>query len=120
VTLRLCLYGLAICLMGGIMLGVSWVLGQRRRGPADETPFESGILPLHGTSIRIPSQFYLFAMFFLIFDLEMVFVLAWAVAVRPAGWLGYTGMLAFLALLLIALAYLWRSEGLDWRKAKRN
>ncbi len=117
---RLSIYGLAICLVVGIMLGASWVFGPRRPRPAEDTPFESGILPLHGTNIRIPSQFYLIAMFFLIFDLEMVFVLAWSVAVRPAGWIGYAGMLAFLALLLIALAYLWRSGGLDWRNNKKN
>jgi NADH-quinone oxidoreductase subunit A len=113
--LRLCIYVLAICIMVSMMLGASWALGPRRRGPADKNPFESGILPLHDTSIRIPSQFYLIAMFFVIFDLEMVFVFAWAVAVRPAGWVGYAGMLAFLALLLLALVYLWRSNGLEWR-----
>lgn len=113
--LRLCIYVLTMCLMVGAMLVGSWVLGPRRRGLANQAPFESGILPLHATNIRIPSQFYLIAMFFVIFDLEMVFVLAWAVAVRPAGWPGYAGMLAFLTLLLVALGYLWRSGGLDWR-----
>jgi NADH-quinone oxidoreductase subunit A len=118
--LRLCIYALAICIMVGFMLGSSWALGPRRRGASDPNPFESGILPLHGTNIRIPSQFYLIAMFFVIFDLEVVFVFAWAVAVRPAGWAGYIGMLAFLTFLLIALAYLWRSGGLEWRAPLRR
>jgi NADH-quinone oxidoreductase subunit A len=118
--LRLGLYTLAICIMAGVMIGASWVLGPRRRGAQDKNPFESGILPLHDTAIRFPSQFYLIAMFFVIFDLEMVFVFAWAVAVRPAGWFGYAGMLAFLAFLLLALAYLWRSGGLEWRSARQN
>ncbi len=118
--LRLCLYVCAICLMVGIMLGGSWALGPRRRGMADQAPFESGILPLHGTNVRISSQFYLIAMFFVIFDLEMVFVLAWAIAVRPAGWAGYAGMLEFLAVLSAALAYLWRSGGLDWRTGSKS
>lgn len=112
---RLGIYGLAIVVMVSVMLGASWVLGPRRRGTADKNPFESGILPAHDASIRIPSQFYLIAMFFVIFDLEMIFVFAWAVVVRPAGWAGYTGMLAFLGLLMLALAYLWRSGGLEWR-----
>jgi len=55
-----------------------------------------------------------------IFDLEMVFVFAWALVVRPAGWSGYAGMLGFLALLLIALAYLWRSGGLEWGPRPRR
>jgi NADH-quinone oxidoreductase subunit A len=111
-------YALAICAMVGVMLGASAALGPRRR-VADVNPFESGILPAHDTHIRFPSQFYLVAMFFVIFDLEMVFVFAWAVAVKAAGWAGYGGMLAFLALLLLALAYLWRSGGLEWGPMKR-
>jgi len=116
--LRLGIYALAICIMVGVMLGGSWMLGSRRSGAPDRNPFESGILPLHDTSIRFPSQFYLIAMLFVIFDLEMVFVFAWAVAVRPAGWPGYAGMLTFLALLLLALAYLWRSGALEWGHAR--
>ena len=111
---RLLIFTLAIGVMVGVMLGASWLLGPRRRGAPDSNPFESGILPLHDTTIRFPSQFYLIAMFFVIFDLEMVFVFAWAVAVRATGWLGYGGMLVFLALLLVALAYLWRSGALEW------
>jgi NADH-quinone oxidoreductase subunit A len=108
-----CTFVLAICALVGVMVGVSWGLGPRRRG-GDMNPFESGILPLHGTDIRFPAQFYLVAMFFVIFDLEMVFVFAWALVVRPAGWTGYAGIMAFLALLLAALGYLWRSGGLEW------
>jgi NADH-quinone oxidoreductase subunit A len=113
-------YVAAIGLMVAVMLGASFGLGPRRRGPADPNPFESGIPPLHDTHIRFPSQFYLVAMFFVIFDLEMVFVFAWAVTVRAAGWAGYAGMLAFLALLLLALAYLWRSGGLEWGPKRRT
>jgi NADH-quinone oxidoreductase subunit A len=113
--LKLAIYFVATFILAGVMLGLSWVLGPKRPGAADRNPFESGILPLHDTHIRMPSQFYLIAMFFVIFDLEMVFVFAWAVAVRQAGWPGYFGMLAFLAFLLLALVYLWRSGGLEWR-----
>jgi NADH-quinone oxidoreductase subunit A len=101
------------------MIGASYALGPRRRGAADNNPFESGILPIHGTHMRFPSQFYLVAMLFVIFDLESVFVFAWSVAVRGAGWAGYFGMLGFLALLLLALAYLWRAGALDWGTVRR-
>jgi NADH-quinone oxidoreductase subunit A len=114
-----CTFLAAICVLVGVMVGVSWGLGPRRR-VADKYPFESGVLPAHGTDIRFPAQFFLVAMFFVIFDLEMVFVFAWALVVRPAGWGGYAGMMVFLALLLVALAYLWRSGGLDWGPKKRQ
>jgi NADH-quinone oxidoreductase subunit A len=109
-------FGVAIAAMVAVMLSASHALGQRR-AVADVNPFESGILPLHGTDIRFPAQFYLIAMLFVIFDLEVVFVFAWAVVVRAAGWAGYGGMIAFLALLLLALAYLWRGGALEWRRA---
>ncbi len=112
-------FTVAICALVTIMVGVSWGLGPRRR-VADKYPFESGILPAHGTDIRFPAQFFLIAMFFVIFDLEMVFVFAWALVVRPAGWGGYAAMLAFLAMLLVALAYLWRSGGLEWGPRPRR
>ena len=117
--LGLGLYTLAICVMISVMIGASWLLGPRRQGPADPNPFETGILPLHDTTIRFPSQFFLVAMFFVIFDLEMVFVFAWALAVHPSGWLGYAGIMAFLTLLLTALAYLWRSDALEWGPVAR-
>lgn len=114
------LYGLAIIAMVSFMVGASYVLGSRRKGPADPNPFESGIIPVHDTHIRFPSQFYIIAMLFVIFDLEMVFVFAWAVAVRQTGWLGYGTIFVFLALLLVALGYLWRSGALEWSTASRR
>ena len=118
--LELGFYVFAIAAMVGIMIGGSYVLGPRRRGPADPSPFESGIMPIHDTHIRFPSQFYLVAMFFVVFDLEMVFVFAWAVAARAVGWVGYGAIITFLVLLLVALAYLWRSGALEWGPQPRH
>jgi len=109
----------AIALMMAVMVGASWALGPRRR-VADKNPFESGVLPAHDTGGRFASPFYLVAMFFVIFDLEMVFVFAWGLVVRQAGWNGYFGMLAFLGFLLLALVYLWRSGGLEWGPRPRR
>ncbi|MCW8306642.1 NADH-quinone oxidoreductase subunit A [Acidiphilium sp. PA] len=112
-------YIIAIIAMTCVMVGGSYLLGPRRRGPADPNPFESGIMPIHDAKIRFPSQFYLVAMLFVVFDLETVFVFAWAIAARRAGWPAYGGIMSFLTLLLIALAYLWRSGALDWRPRAR-
>ncbi len=108
------MYILGVTVMMAAMVGLSALLGTRRRGAADPHPFESGILPVHDMNIRFPSQFYIFAMLFVIFDLELIFVFAWAVVARDVGWRGYGAIMSFLFLLVIALAYLWRSGALVW------
>jgi NADH-quinone oxidoreductase subunit A len=64
-------------------------------------------------------HFYLVAMFFVIFDLEAVFLYAWAVAVRELGWAGYAEAIVFIVVLLVGLAYLWRQGALDWGTTAR-
>ena len=96
------------------MLGLSHFLGQRHRERATGEPYESGIPPTGSARLRFDVRFYLVAMFFVIFDLEVVFLVAWAVAVRELGWSGYIEALVFIAVLGVALAYLWRIGALDW------
>ena len=105
-------------LVGGLvaaMLGLSFVLGQRHDDRATGTPYESGIASEGSARVRFSAKFYLVAVFFVIFDLEAVFVYAWAVAVREAGWPGYVELLTFVLILGASLAYLWRVGALDWR-----
>jgi len=102
------------------MLGLSFVLGQRHHERATDSPYESGILSQGSARVRLPAQFYLVAMFFVIFDLEAVFLFAWAVAVREAGWAGYAEAFVFIAVLLATLVYLWRVGALDWRQGNRR
>jgi NADH-quinone oxidoreductase subunit A len=113
-TLVLGLYVCAIFLLIAAMLGASHLLGGTRTGRAMREPFESGVVPVGQARLRLPVQYYVVAMFFVIFDMEAVFVFAWAVVVRPAGWTGYASMLVFLVVLLAAFAYLWRVKALDW------
>jgi NADH-quinone oxidoreductase subunit A len=101
------------------MLGLSFVLGQRHHERATDSPYESGILSQGSARVRLPAQFYLVAMFFVIFDLEAVFLFAWALAVREAGWPGYAVAFVFIAVLLATLVYLWRVGALDWRQGRR-
>lgn len=110
----LLVYAAAVIGLVAGMVGVSFVLGQRHLKPATIQPFESGIVPVGYGRFRLPVQFYLIAMFFVIFDLEAAFLYAWATAVRAAGWTGYVVILVFIATLLAALAYLWRAGALDW------
>ena len=96
------------------MVAVSYVLGERRPDAADQVPYESGIVPAGTGRLRYSVKFYLVAMFFVIFDVESIFIFAWAVAFRELGWTGYIEMVIFMAVLLAALAYLWRLGALDW------
>jgi NADH-quinone oxidoreductase subunit A len=100
-------------LVTAVMLG-SYVLGQRHEDPSTGTPYESGIASEGSARVRFSARFYLIAMFFVIFDLEAVFLFAWAVAAREAGWAGYWEVLIFIGVLLAALAYLWGIGALEW------
>jgi NADH-quinone oxidoreductase subunit A len=107
------IYSLLVFLLIGGMLALSSVLGQRHNDRATGDPFESGILSEGSAHVRLSAHFYLFAMFFVVFDLEAVFVFAWAVAGRELGWPGYWEMLVFVLVLGAALFYLVRVGALD-------
>ena len=97
------------------MLVLSHFLGERRSSAAKELPFESGIVSVGSAHFRTTVHFYLPAILFIIFDLEVVFLFAWAVAVRESGWLGFIEISVFIFILMVALLYLWRIGALDWR-----
>lgn len=97
------------------MLGLSYFLGQKTKRLYTQTPFESGIISVGSAQFRISVHFYLTAILFIIFDLEVVFLFAWAVAIRQAGWPGFIEISVFICILLLALFYLWRIGALDWR-----
>lgn len=108
------LYFLVVLLLVAAMLALSYVLGQRHKQEATGSPYESGIISQGSARVRFSAKFYLVAMFFVVFDLEAVFIFAWAVAARELGWIGYSELVVFVAILMAALAYLWRMGALDW------
>ena len=112
-------FALAIILAVAIV-SLSSVLGQRHRERSTGEPYESGIAPTGSARIRFDVKFYLMAMFFVIFDLEGVFIFAWANAARRLGWSGYMEILVFIGILVLALFYLWRIGALDWGTAKHH
>ena len=113
----LILYFLAVAALVVAMVGVSWVLGERHRERATGVPYESGMTPTGSGWSRISADFYLVAMLFVIFDVESVFLFAWAVAARELGWAGYAAVAIFIGVLFAALAYLWRAGALNWGAA---
>ncbi len=100
------------------MLGVPVWLGGRNRGRAKTEPFESGIVAVGSARLRLSVKFYLVVMFFVIFDVEALFLYAWAIAVREAGWPGFWTALVFVAELLAGLWYLVQVGALDWSPAQ--
>jgi len=107
-------YCVAVIVLTAGMISVSYLLGQRHQEAETGEPYESGIRPTGPAHLCLSVKFYMVAMFFVIFDLESVFIFAWAVSMRQVGWTGYVEMLVFLGSLLAVLAYLWRLGALDW------
>ena len=101
------------------MLVLSWLLGQRRANKATNMPFESGVVSVGSAQMQLSVEFYLIAIFFVIFDLETVFIFAWAVAFFELGWQGYAAIMVFVVILGVALIYEWRSGALDWGNKTR-
>ncbi len=116
----LAVYFVAILVVVTGMLGLSYILGQRHHDRATGEPYESGIVSTGSARMRFDAKFYLNAMFFVVFDLESVFVVAWAIALRPAGRAGYIAMSIFIGVILVALIYLWRAGALDWSPIRRR
>jgi NADH-quinone oxidoreductase subunit A len=108
-----------IFLVGIGMVGLSFLLGQRHKDRATGEPYESGILSQGTARIRLSAKFYHVAMFFVVFDLEAVFIFAWAVAIRELGWMGYIEAIVFIGVLFAGLVYLWRMGALDWGSRPR-
>jgi NADH-quinone oxidoreductase subunit A len=116
---KLTIYTLGVIGLVALMLGASYVLGGRDHGRAKDEPFESGATGVGTALLRMPAKFYLVAMFFVIFDLEAVFLYAWAVSVRQNGWTGFSIASVFVIVLLAALFYVSRAGGLDWAPRRK-
>jgi len=112
------IYVIAVLVLVTVMIALSYVLGQRHAGRVTGQPYESGMLTTGTARVRFDVKFYLIAMVFVIFDLEAVFIFAWAVALRELGWAGYIEILIFIGVLAAAFVYLWRMGALDWGTGK--
>ena len=119
-TWAIAVYVLATGAIIAIMLLGSWLLGGRAWGRAKDEPFESGVLGAGSTRLRLSAKFYLVAMFFVIFDLEAVYLFAWSVSVRESGWPGFVEALIFIVILVASLVYLWRIGALEWAPEGRR
>ena len=100
------------------MLVISFFLGERHRQRTTNEPYESGVKPTGSTGIKFSVKYYQVALFFVIFDVESIFIFAWAIAFRQLGWAGYIEIIIFIAVLIFTFIYLWKMGALEWRKSK--
>jgi len=104
---------LAAGLAGG-MVFVTVNLGPKRPSKVKNAPFECGMVQKEPPQGRVSVKFYLIAMLFIIFDIELVFLFPWAVVFRRLGWFAFFEMLMFLSLVFVGFAYAWKKGALDW------
>lgn len=105
------------CLAGGLvatMILLPMLLGPKRMSPVKGEAFECGNPPSGSAWGRFSVKFYMTAILFIVFDVEVVFLYPWAVVFRRLGWFGFVEMMAFIAVLGIALLYVWRKGALEW------
>ena len=93
---------------------LSSLLGPRKPTPEKAAPYECGMPPVGDARERQSVKFYLVAMIFLLFDIEVAFLYPWAMALRDLGWAGFVQVVLFMALLLAGYVYVWRKGALDW------
>jgi NADH-quinone oxidoreductase subunit A len=102
------------------MMWFSWLIAPKNPTPEKLAPYECGIVPLQEPAERFPVKFYLVAMLFVIFDVEIIFLFAWAVRFDQFGWAGILAVGIFIALLAETLVYAWKRGALDWNVARRE
>ena len=113
--LSLFVYTLMVFVLTGVVLFLCSWLGEKKKNPEKERPYECGIIPTGSAWFRYPVPFYLVAAFFLIFDVEAAFIFAWAIAFQELGWAGWFRIAFFIMVLFVGLFYVWKKGGLDWK-----
>ncbi|CAL4042291.1 NADH-quinone oxidoreductase subunit A [Buchnera aphidicola (Phyllaphis fagi)] len=105
------IFSFSIC---SIMLLGGYLLGSRSVSRNKHTPFESGVIPFGDTNLRFSIKFYLVAVFFVIFDVEVLYLYAWVINIKNIGWIGFGEVLIFIFMLLLSLMYLIVNQALNW------
>lgn len=109
----LIMIGLGVAFGAGSVL-MSQFVGPKKPTPEKLAPYECGMPPVGDARERHPVKFYLVAMIFLLFDIEVAFLYPFAMALRELGWTGFIQLLAFFAILSAGYVYVWRKGVLDW------
>jgi NADH-quinone oxidoreductase subunit A len=109
----LLLFGVSLATAVGMVV-LTHILNPRRPTPQKEMPYESGMIPLGDTRARFSVKFYMVAISFIVFDLETIFLIPYAVHMRSLGWGAFIAVLMFVTVLAVGLLYEWKKGGLEW------
>jgi NADH-quinone oxidoreductase subunit A len=104
---------------GAFNIILSHLVAPKKPTPEKLAPYECGMPPVGDAHERMSVKFYLVAMIFLLFDIEVAFLYPWAMALRELGWPGFVQVVLFMALLLAGYVYVWRKGALDWGEEKQ-
>lgn len=113
-TLSLAVYVFVVAGLLAAILALTSRLGVKKPGLEKLRPYESGIIPTGTAPFPYPVAFYLMATYFLIFDVEAVYIFSWAIALEGLGWMGWLQISFFITVLIVSLFYLWKKGGLEW------
>ena len=97
-----------------IAIGLGYLFGPKRESAAKAMPYESGMIPYGEGTRRMPVRFYLIAVLFILFDIEVIFFLPWAIVFRQLGLFGLIEMAIFIVILLVGYVYAWKKGALEW------
>jgi NADH-quinone oxidoreductase subunit A len=100
--------------LGTVLIAASYVLARQNPDSEKLSPYESGFEPFQNARVRFDVRYYLVAILFIIFDIEVAFLFPWAVALGDIGVFGFWSMMAFLAVLTVGFAYEWMKGALEW------
>ena len=109
----LLMFAVVAVIVGAIIL-LSSLLGPRKRGKVKDSPFECGFQPFQLPADRFYIRFYLIAMLFILFDIEVVFLFPWAVVFKTLSWSGFWSILIFIFVLGAGYVYAWRKGAFQW------
>jgi NADH-quinone oxidoreductase subunit A len=112
--LALVIYTAVAVVLVGVLLLAAWWLGAKTRSENKGMPYESGVIPTGSARLAYPVPFYLVAIFFIVFDVEAVFIFTWAAAWDLLGLAGMIQITFFISVLLLGLVWLWIKGGLEW------
>ena len=101
-------------LIAVIAIGLGELFGPKKKSAAKDMPYESGMNPYGEGTRRMPVRFYLIAVLFILFDIEVVFFLPWAIAFRQLGLFGLIEMIVFIVILVLGYIYAWKKGALAW------